>query len=131
MKKQKEVWDKKTRQYIMSELARKKEKMGLGLWEFQVRFEEKDEEGENRAALAEMSMDDRYNKATFFFYPLLGRRYKEGNVAQVDRAITHELVHCFTCPLYYASLDRFATKKELLDNLERCTESIAALLEKR
>jgi hypothetical protein len=68
-----------------------------------------------------------YKRATIWYYPIAIETYNNGREDILIQGITHEVSHILTEKLASLAVNRFAGEKELDDEVETLTETIAQI----
>jgi hypothetical protein len=93
-----------------------------------VSADEKTGENKEKYVIFDMNYDIPYKSVYINFYPITEELFKKEKFNELTNALTHELSHIITYPLYQLSKQRYTTQKLINDTNEEATESIAMIL---
>lgn len=129
-KKLKKVWDKAKIKWVTDEVDKWVKTYRLTAWVIILRFQEKDKEPDEQwwVVAAETSSNPTYLKATITFYPAILLSDKERyNWEQTINNIKHELCHLLTEKFSNMAKDRYATEKQIDDELETLVQTLSII----
>ncbi len=86
-----------------------------------------DEEREKGSTMFSINYRPNYKTAYIFVHPLAISLYKNGEIKMLKHGLVHEFGHILTEGLAELALSRFTTKREIEDQVEKTTETIAMM----
>lgn len=129
-KKVKKVWSNAMIKWFTAETEMWIKKYRITNWIVTTRFEEKDRKPDKNwwFTAADTDANPTYMKASIAFYPAILENDKDRyNCEKTINDIKHELCHLLTEKFYNLACDRYATKKQLDDEIETLTQTIAVI----
>lgn len=88
------------------------------------------DDGHRGVTLATMTTDRRYLRATLRIFPLLVKKWKEGEKDYVSAVIAHEVGHLATQHLYDVAVATYRDDGEMKDAWETLTEVVGRMAHK-
>lgn len=103
-----------------------------GLGSINLKFCERKDEPEPKigrgTVVFSISYDKSYKTAYLEYHPVALRFYSQGRIHDLMDALSHEVCHIFTFPIYQLALNRFSPEKSIQEANEQLTEEVAVLV---
>jgi hypothetical protein len=83
---------------------------------------------ESNMVVFSIKYDKSYKTAYIHYYPVTLKLFNNNRIADLIDALSHEISHIFSYPIFEIAQRRYTTKREIIEANEEMTESISILV---